>query len=80
MHNDAAKEAKDIISRLCRKFAFKTKRVIPITISEESKKSFIDFYGMTPTMIYNGRPAYKESVDLQKVKQELDSLRTNSDL
>lgn len=80
VHNDAAKEAGDGISRFCRKFAFKTKRVIPVTISEESKKSFIDFYGITPPMIYNGRPAYKESADLQKVKQELDSLRTNPDV
>lgn len=78
VHNDAAKEAGDGISRLCRKFAFKTKRVIPVTISEESQKSVIDFYGITSPMIYNGRPTYKESADLQKVKQELDSLRTNS--
>lgn len=80
VHNDAAKEAGDGISRFCRKFAFKTKRVIPVTISEESKKSFIDFYGIIPPMIYNGRPAYKESTDLQKVRQELDSLRTNPDV
>lgn len=80
VHNDAAKEAGDGISRLCRKFAFKTKRVIPVTISEESKKSFMDFYGITPPMIYNGRPAYKESTDLQKAKQELDSLKANSDV
>lgn len=80
VHNDAVKEAGDGISRICRKFAFKTKRVIPVTISEESKKSFIDFYGITPPMIYNGRPAYKESAELQKVKYELDSLRTNSDV
>ena len=77
VHNDATKEAGDGISRIYRKFAFKTKRVIPITISEESKKSFIDFYGITPPMIYNGRPAYKKFVDFQKVKQELNSLRTN---
>lgn len=80
VHNDAAKEASDGISRLCRKFAFKTKRVVPITISEESKKSFIDFYGITPPMIYNGRPAYKKSTDFQNVKQELNSLRTNPDV
>ncbi len=80
VHNDAAKEAGDGISRFCRKFAFKTKRVIPVTISEESKKSFIDFYGITPPMIYNGRPAYKESTDFQNVKQELNSLRTNPDI
>ena len=80
VHNDAAKEAGDGISRLCRKFAFKTKRVIPVTISEESKKSFMDFYGITPPMIYNGRPAYKESADLQKVRQELDALKTNPDV
>lgn len=79
VHNDAAKEAGDGISRLCRKFAFKTKRVVPITISEESKKTFIDFYGITPPMIYNGRPAYKESNDLQCVKKEVDSLRSSLD-
>ena len=51
VHNDAVKEAGDRISRLCRKFAFKAKRVIPVTISEESQQSFINFYGITPPMI-----------------------------
>lgn len=75
VHNDAAKEAGDGISRLCRKFAFKTKRVVPITISEESKKSFIDFYGITPPMIYNGRPAYTESERSNEVRNEFSNLK-----
>ena len=76
VHNDAAKEAGDRISRLCRKFAFKAKRVIPVTISEESQQSFINFYGITPPMIYNGRPAYEESEMYNKIRDEFSNLQS----
>ncbi len=79
VHNDAEKEAGSGISKWCRKFAFLSKRVTPVTISEESRRSFIDFYGITPPMIYNGRPPYKESPLLAKAKDELGKLRADSD-
>lgn len=75
VHNDAEKEADGGISKWCRRFAFRTKRVTPVTISEESQRSFIDSYGITPPMIYNGRPAYTDSQQYTTAKKELDELR-----
>lgn len=77
VHNDAQKEGGDRLSRWCRKYAFRTKKVTPVTISEESRHSFIDFYGITPPMIYNGRPAYAETSKLAEAKEEIEKLRTN---
>ena len=77
VHNDAGKEAGERLSRWCRKFAFRTKKVVPVTISEESQRSFIDFYGITPQMIYNGRPEYAETSKLAEAKEEIATLRTN---
>ena len=79
VHNDAAKEAGGGISKWCRKFAFKAGRVTPVTISEESQSSFVKFYGITPPLIYNGRPGYNESSRLSAVKQELEGLKTSND-
>ncbi len=76
VHNDAAKEAGGGISKWCRQFAFKTGRVTPVTISEESQSSFVKFYGITPPLIYNGRPEYTESSQLSAVEKELEDLKT----
>ena len=77
VHNDAGKEAGERLSRWCRKFAFRTKKVVPVTISEESQRSFIDFYGITPPMIYNGRPAYAVTSKLAEAQNNLNKLKTN---
>lgn len=58
VHNDAEKEAGTGFSLWIRRWAFK-KRVLPVTISEESQGSFLSFYGIGATMIYNGRPSYQ---------------------
>ena len=79
VHNDAHKEAGIGISKWCRFFAFRTRRVIPVTISEESQRSFVDLYNINPPLIYNGRPVYKESAQFYKVHQELDKLKSYID-
>ena len=79
VHSDAGKEAGDRLSRWCRKFAFRTQKVIPVTISEESQRSFVDFYGIRPPMIYNGRPAYAVTSKLAEANEEIATLRTNLD-
>ena len=38
-----------------RRWLFKSHRTIPVTISDESHRSFVDFYGMDAPMIFNGR-------------------------
>lgn len=79
VHNDAAMEAGDGISKWCRKIAFRFKFVSPITISEESQQSFERFYHLPSTLIYNGRPAYDENTDISAVKEELENIKTNKD-
>lgn len=77
VHNDAAKEAGSGIARWCRKLAFKRCKVHPVTISEESQRSFEKFYHLSSTLIYNGRPPYDFSTDVSIVKSELENLKIN---
>lgn len=56
VHNAADKEASGfLIGRVVRRWLFKSHRTIPVTISYESHRSFVDFYGMDAPMIFNGR-------------------------
>lgn len=70
VHNDAQQEAAEWFSRVARKFLFKTKKVIPVTISEESHKSFTEFYGIDAPMIFNGRNIPENIFVSDKVKNE----------
>lgn len=66
VHNDAFKEiGKNILSRISRIYSFKNRRIIPVTISNESRESFIKCYGMYAPLIYNGRnlPLYTGNND-----------------
>ena len=76
VHNEAAKEASDFVNRITRRFLFKEKKVVPVTISKESQCSFKDFYGMNDIpMIPNGRNI---PVDLQvsdAVKNEINQYK-----
>ncbi len=60
VHNDAVKEAGGRIGEKVRRYAFANK-VIPVTISKESQRSFVALYNMDAPMIYNGREL--ETVD-----------------
>lgn len=71
VHSDAKREAVGLMSRLCRRFAFRFKMVLPITISEESKRSFREFYHLGSILIENGRPDYVESHNNALVKEDL---------
>lgn len=77
VHNDAKMETGGGVNKWCRKFAFGLKRVHPVTISEESQRSFKEFYHLPSTLIYNGRPAYDFNTDISKVQQELEEIKTN---
>lgn len=77
IHNDAKMEAGNGINKWCRKFAFNLKRVHPVTISEESQRSFEEFYHLPSTLIYNGRPKYNLNTDISTVRQELEEIKTN---
>ncbi len=53
IHNDAYKEAQGL-HRFARKYLFKNKLMLPITISDESKISFKELYKLKSEVIYNG--------------------------
>lgn len=78
VHNDAAKEAGGGLAKWCRKLAFKWRKVHPVTISEESQRSFEEFYHLPSTLIYNGRPVYNGPVNTS-VALEIESLKVRKE-
>lgn len=79
VHNDARKEAKDAISAAIRRLCFKRKLVTPITISKESQRSFVDYYGLDAPMIFNGRDIPMDLDVSQAVKEEFKQYRKTKD-
>lgn len=76
IHSEARREAGSGLSKLIRKFLFKTKLVTPVTISEESEKSFERFYGFSTLMIPNGCSDY---VPCEEVSNQFKSYHDGVD-
>lgn len=70
VHNDAEKEAGDGVGKFLRKLFFNLNLVTPITISDESKLSFTQFYNRDSILIYNGSTKYQKGLDLCKEAQK----------
>lgn len=60
IHSEARREAGKSIDKWARKLMFGLKRCVPVTISEESEKSFEEFYGRNGVMIRNGVGPYTQ--------------------
>lgn len=75
VHTAASQEAGSGISAWVRKFLFKRKKSIPVTISDESLRSFEDFYGFTAPMIANGRNVPQDLQVSQEVREEINSYK-----
>lgn len=76
IHSEASCEAGTGLSRWIRKFLFKLKLVAPVTISEESEKSFERFYGFPTQMIPNG---CSDSVPCEEVSNQFKSYHDGVD-
>ena len=76
IHSEARREAGRGIELWSRKLMFNNRLMVPITISEESGKSFQQFYGWAAPMIMNGCSKYTPS---QNMEQYL-ALRESVDL
>ena len=76
VHNAAEKEAGGFFSRIVRRLLFRSKRVQPITISAESHRSFVDFYGIDAPMIFNGRDVPSEITPAEKAVNDIAQWRT----
>lgn len=79
VHNDAQKEAGGIITSTIRKFLFRKKIVVPVTISEESLRSFIAYYSLDAPMIANGRNIIKDRQISTGLLEEFKKYRKHSD-
>ena len=77
VHSDAEKEASDKFSKWVRKLLFKTGRVTPVTISQASHRSFVEFYGMEAIQIDNGRDIPANLSISDAVKAEIASYKQN---
>ncbi len=77
VHSDAAKEASGKLSKWVRQILFKTGRVTPVTISQASHNSFVEFYGMDAVKIENGRDIPVNLSISDAVKAEITSYKQN---
>lgn len=76
IHSQSPQEADGKLGLLLRKIAFKLHLMSPITISEDSQLSFEKTYGISSTLIYNGRPPFEKNTTLLgHAKNEIDSFR-----
>lgn len=62
IHSEARREAGKSISKWNRFLMFQHGLCTPVTISEESKKSFDEYYNMDAPMVYNGVSNYAGNV------------------
>ena len=58
IHSEARREAGQLINKWNRFFMFQHGLCTPVTISEESKASFDDYYNMDAPIVYNGVSNY----------------------
>ena len=58
IHSEAKREAGRNIMKWSRLYMFKHNKCTPVTISEESKSSFDEYYKMDAPMVYNGVSEY----------------------
>lgn len=77
VHSAAERANKNAGERIYCKFLYKTGLVKPVTISEESRRSFIKVYGMDAPCINNGRADLVKSPAFESVTAEIDAFKQN---
>ncbi len=75
VHNDAFKETKSSIIRFTKNIFFNLGLINPVTISEDSHKSFKVAYSSNATLIYNGIPMPKKSSHFADVMKEVKEFK-----
>lgn len=64
IHSEASREAGKYIDKWSRKLMFRNNVCLPVTISEESERSFEEFYGKKTVTIFNGVSKYVKNRDV----------------
>ena len=75
IHSDARAEVFSRGRRLVCHYSFKRGLIHPVTISNESEKSFFDVYSFDTTMIVNGRNVQKDLEPAIEVAHEFEEYR-----
>jgi len=78
IHNDAEKEAGNLWGRVLRRHCFENGRIVPVAISNESLRSFREFYHLTAHMILNGRNITQEVETPLTITEEFQSYKPTS--
>lgn len=78
VHSDAALETETAAGKWIRKFLYALKRVCPVTISAESRKSFRQFYGIDAPLILNGRNVPSDIKISDSVLTEFKNIRKSA--
>lgn len=78
VHNDALKEASFMFRKINSLF-YKTNRIQPITISDNSDLSFKEVYKTSAEKIYNGRKPFKRSSKYLEAKKFIENLSKNKE-
>ena len=76
VHNGAKEESDGPKGEKIRRFLFGKKYVTPVTISPESLKSFVEFYGINAPMIANGRNVPSDLAISIEVQEEFLKYRS----
>ena len=80
VHNDAWKETIDAKERKFRYWFYRRKKVMPITISKDSERTFKEAYpGVVSKVITNGTRMLLPSTQFNDVKNFIDSSKRNCD-
>ena len=78
IHNDAWKEVRSKKERQIRYWFYRKKKIIPVTISKESDRTFKQAYpDVASTIIYNGTRKPATSLQFDSVKKFIENARKN---
>lgn len=64
IHSEAKREAGKFVDKWSRKLMFNLRTCFPVTVSDESERSFEAFYGKNTAMIVNGVSTYQQQKEV----------------
>lgn len=80
IHNDPIQEEPRSVIRKMRRFFIKRNRLVPIAISDKIEKDFEILYSLSGVeTVFNGRKKLTKTADFEKVYQEIQSYKKNSE-
>jgi len=78
VHNDAFQEAQFGLERRLRAFFFARQLFRPVAISNHSRESFVEAYGIVPEQINNGRSVPVKSADFGSTEREVEAYKRSA--